>query len=534
MIANIYTKAQISILCQITGVRPVKKQREKMKLTIKSKLIGAFIIILALMAGIFGAGYISLNSMDKTADRIISQAEPDSGDTATLPAEKDAAYSRGLLLMIIVTAAAGAVLLVSVVYVIWSHSRELKTVRLALAKMATGDLTQKMNLKSKDESGKIAAAYNELQRQMSELVTRIKSGADQLAVTGEQLSAAARQSSESTRQVATSSQQIAKGAQEESVNAQETAVAVARLNGIINQVSSAAGEQSAGVRKAVNEITSVSQTLSLVAKNADVAAQGAKQATELTLAVSEKNKLNLSGIEKIKLSTEDAARKIEELGSRSQEIGSIVAVIDEIASQTNLLALNAAIEAARAGDQGLGFAVVSDEVRKLAERTAIATQEIAGLISHVQKDIQEAATVMAGGTQAVSEGYELATQAGQSLERIRRVAAGVNLQVEQISTKSQQVYTAAGEAVKTMGSIGSISEQTTEAAAGMSAAAVQVSKAIETVAGIAQENSAATQQVSASAQEMSSHSQELEASSQALKAIAAELENSIVGFRVRG
>jgi methyl-accepting chemotaxis protein len=508
-----------------------------MKLTIKSKLVGAFIIIFALMAGVFGVGYYSLDSMNKTTGRIIdqvSQGSPGSGDVAALLAEKNNTWSNGSLLMIIALAAAGAISLGIAVYASWSLSKGLKTVRLALGKMAAGDLTQKINLKSTDESGKMAVHYNEIRTHFLEMVTRIKSGANQLSLAGEQLAEAARQSSDSTRQVASSSQQMAKGAQEQSINAQETAVSVNQLSAIINQVSSAAGEQAAGIKKAVNEITTVSQTLSLVSKNADVAAQGAKQATELTLAVTEKNKLNMDGIEKIKASTSDAARKLEELGSRSQEIGNIVAVIEDIASQTNLLALNAAIEAARAGDQGLGFAVVSDEVRKLAERTAMATREIADLISRVQKDIQEAAAVMAGGTQAVSEGYELATQAGQSLERIRRVAAGVKLQVEQISSKTQQVYTAAGEAVKTIGSIGRISEQTTQAACSMSEAAHQVSKSIETVAGIAEENSAATQQVSASAQEMSSHAQNMEASSQALKSIAGILENSIAGFKTEG
>ena len=146
-------------------------------------------------------------------------------------------------------------------------------------------------------------------------------------------------------------------------------------------------------------------------RNADAALTGAEKAKQM-----------LEGMENIKSSATNTAKKIEELGARSTEIGKIVAVIDDIAAQTNLLALNAAIEAARAGDQGRGFAVVSDGVRKLAERTATATKEIADLISNVQKGVEEANLVMAGGVKAVEDGNKLAGQAGEAMEQIRKAA----------------------------------------------------------------------------------------------------------------
>jgi methyl-accepting chemotaxis protein len=476
-----------------------------MKLTFRAGMIAALVILFALTAGIFITAYFSLGSLDRSTDEIISRVSQGSAgpsEIAAMQAQKDNDRSAGLLIMIILLAAAGVLTLGTALGFSRNPEKANKNLPAALSGMAAGELTG-----------------------------LIESGAHQLGLAGERLAEAARQSGESSRRITAGSLQIARGTREQSVNTRETARAAGELNNIINQVAAAAGEQSLGIKKAVNEITAVSQTLSQAAMHVDIAAKGAKQAEEITLDVLEKNKQHLAEIEKIKESTAGAARKIEDLESRSREIGNIISVIDDIASQTNLLALNAAIEAARAGEQGSGFAVVSEEVGKLSERTAIATRQITDLVSSVQEDIREAAAMTAGGSQVVSEGYEIIAQSGQSLERIYRVTAGVNLQMEQISSKTRQASAAAGEAVKLMGSIGRISEQTAEATLTMSLAAAKVSSSNEATANIAGQNSTAVEVVSASAQEMSSRSQELELSSRDLKSIAAELAISISGYK---
>jgi methyl-accepting chemotaxis protein len=132
------------------------------------------------------------------------------------------------------------------------------------------------------------------------------------------------------------------------------------------------------------------------------------------------------------------AKKMEELGKSSDQIGRIIGVIDDIADQTNLLALNAAIEAARGGEQGRGFAVVADEVRKLAERTTTATKEIAHMIKTIQDETKVAVVAMESGTKQVEEGVTSTAKAGDSLRAIIKMSEQVGTMITEIATTATQ------------------------------------------------------------------------------------------------
>ncbi len=182
-------------------------------------------------------------------------------------------------------------------------------------------------------------------------------------------------------------------------------------------------------------------------------------------------------MKEIASTTRKTSDVISTLGERSKEIGKIVRVIDEIADQTNLLALNAAIEAARAGEQGRGFAVVADEVRKLAERTVKATKEIGDMIKGIRNDTEEALSAMDEEAKAVDEGMKLVKEAGDSLKEIVKKVEDVSRMVEQIATAAEEQSTAADQI---SGDIETVARITRESSSG----ADQIARASEEIAGL--------------------------------------------------
>jgi methyl-accepting chemotaxis protein len=164
-------------------------------------------------------------------------------------------------------------------------------------------------------------------------------------------------------------------------------------------------------------------------------------------------------IQSVAESTRDTAAKIEQLGHSGNQIGVIIGVIDDIADQTNLLALNAAIEAARAGEQGRGFAVVADEVRKLAERTTNATKEVAAMIRTIQEETKKAVEAMTEGTNKVDAGVGAANQASDALKKIIESAVGMQDMVTHIATASVEQTSAAQDVNQSMDEIAKMVQQ---------------------------------------------------------------------------
>ncbi|MDA8218645.1 MAG: methyl-accepting chemotaxis protein [Dehalococcoidales bacterium] len=205
--------------------------------------------------------------------------------------------------------------------------------------------------------------------------------------------------------------------------------------------------------------------------------------------------------------------------------------IDDIAEQTNLLALNAAIEAARAGEHGKGFAVVADEVRKLAERSSRETKQIADLIGQVQRGTNEAVSAMEQGNREVELGLGLAEEAGEALRDILAGAQESADQVGRIVSAVQQMDSASKEVIDQMGAVSAVVEESTAAAEEMAASSQQVMGAIERIAAVSEETSASAEEVSASTEEMSSQVEEMVAQAQNLSAMAEELQSIVAQFK---
>lgn len=312
----------------------------------------------------------------------------------------------------------------------------------------SNDLTRCLDVESKDELGQTAEAFNQLIESLRASMNQVVEGANTVL----QLSG----------QVAAASTQVAASSQTQSDAASAMAASVEEMTVSINQISDHARE--------AQEISGNSNELS-------------NRGSEVILKV-------VRDMKSIAENVHQSSMIIQELGQQSDQIHSIVQVIKEIADQTNLLALNAAIEAARAGEQGRGFAVVADEVRKLAERTTRSTEEIAGMIGKIQDGAKHAVASMDVGVNCVNQGVVLAGQAGDAIHQIQSGSRQVSVAITDISS--------------------AIKEQ--------SAASNEIAQHVEKVAQMSDENTAAIQSSSAIAQD--------------LQNLATDLKNTVAKFRI--
>jgi len=245
--------------------------------------------------------------------------------------------------------------------------------------------------------------------------------------------------------------------------AQDVSGSSREISATAAQAAGSAEDQKQQVEEIATTMQEMAATVREVSHHAVTAARSAESAADCARnggGIVEDVLARMSGIAQ---SVGESAAKIEHLGARSDEIGRIVRVIDEIATQTNLLALNAAIEAARAGEQGRGFAVVAGEVRRLAERTTVATKEIAAMIDSVQAVTADAVQQMRSGRAAVEQGVEVAGLAGVSIQKVIGAAENVGTMVAQIASAATQQATATEEVNASMSQI---SELAAEAADG--------------------------------------------------------------------
>ncbi len=406
----------------------------------------------------------------------------------------------------------------------------MKEMAEATSRVADGDLT--VDAKPRSERDVLGHAHARLIARQRDLIGKSKAAAANVAEASKQLTRASEQTAQATQQITVTIQSVARGASEQSSSLQQTAQSMDQLTAAINQIAAGADVQSKGVEEASRIVKEVSVAIAEVSANAEAgteswgvtatsAAEGARRTHE-----------TVEGMVKIKKAMDLVSAKVSDLGGRSQEIGKIVATIDDIAAQTNLLALNAAIEAARAGEQGRGFAVVADEVRKLAERSSMATKEIASLVGGIQASLRDAVNAMQQGSKDVETGYLLAADAGASLDAILERSQAVGKQVEHISIAAKQLHAFSSEMVEAIDRINQVVEQTAAATEQMTENSKTVSGSVGNSAGIAVENSAAAQEVSASVEEMSAQVEETLAAAQSLTDMSEEMQRSVSVFKV--
>jgi methyl-accepting chemotaxis protein len=318
----------------------------------------------------------------------------------------------------------------------------LGPIRLVAACMADiaegeGDLTQRIPVKSQDEIGKLAQGFNTFAQKIHDTIAQVASSATDVASAATEIAAA--------------SDEMANGLNQQSSQVHQISSAIEEMNASIVEV---ARKSEDAAKQAV--------------RSGDVAEEGGAIVNQ-----------TVDEMQSIKQTVTDTAQSVEELGKRGEQIGQIIAVINDIADQTNLLALNAAIEAARAGEHGRGFAVVADEVRKLADRTTKATDEIAHSITAIQTETKQAVDRMSKGTDQVTKGVERASHAGESLQQIVSSARAVAEMIQSIAAAADQQSTASTQVANNIENISSVTRQTSQGASQAAEASGQLSAKAE-------------------------------------------------------
>jgi methyl-accepting chemotaxis protein len=318
-------------------------------------------------------------------------------------------------------------------------TRPINAMKLMLQDIAQGegDLTKRLNVQSNDELGETSRCFNtfiekihSIISQVAQTTTRVATAATQVYTTSEQMATGAEQVASQSGTVATASEEMS-----------------ATSGDIAQNCSMAADASREASRKAMDGVAVVERTVGIMNQIAD--------------------------------RVKETSRTIESLGVRSDQIGEIVGTIEDIADQTNLLALNAAIEAARAGEQGRGFAVVADEVRALAERTTRATHEISEMIKAIQGETKTAVEAMEEGVHRVEEGRGESARSGEAIQSILQQINEVAMQVNQIATAAEEQTATTGEISSNMLQITEVVQQTAQGAHESAAAASQLNRVAE-------------------------------------------------------
>lgn len=344
------------------------------------------------------------------------------------------ARGRTVMLVVLVGSAIGQVLLLLFIMLPVLKSISAMTARLKDIASGEGDLTKRIDVSAHDEIGETARWFNTFVENLAVIIGQVASNARQVTVVAE------------------------------NVRSNSSAV-VASSEDMADQASS--------VAVAAEEMSATAFEIASSCNRSAISASEADQATETGARVIQET---IAGMQRIAERVREAASNVEELGAKSSQIGTIVGTIQDIADQTNLLALNAAIEAARAGEQGRGFAVVADEVRALSERTTKATKEIADMIKMVQQETAGAVKAIENGVLEVENGTREASRSGEALGVITNEIQNVTQQMSQIATAAEEQSSTTNSISQNIRQITDVVQESADKAQGSASSAEELSR----------------------------------------------------------
>lgn len=380
---------------------------------------------------------------------------------------------------VIIVLSAVAIVLAALIAVLLGRMivTPLKRVQRAAERIADGDLTgEEIKVRGRDEIGVLASSFNAMTVNLRELIESVAASSELVAASSEQLTASAEQNKMASEQIA--------------ATVQETAAGTVRQVDIAETSSQAMQEMSIGAEQIAERAQTVATSAAEAAHKSESGNQAIRQA--------------ISQMDSIRESVTSMSGVVKELGTRSEEIGMITSDITAISSQTNLLALNAAIEAARAGEAGRGFAVVADEVRKLAEQSSESAKRITELVSLIQADTSSAIEAADANDREVYKGIEMVSAAGEAFEDILEAVGKVAGDIEEVSAGAEE----------------------------MSASTTEILHYVNQSSTIAGEASSGMTEVSAATQEQLASMEEIASSSSSLSETAEQLYTNVNRFKI--
>lgn len=393
----------------------------------------------------------------------------------TIPETELFAPVQSLLYKLLVICVIGVAVVVVVIHLYSRYlTRQIGKINEHSAALAQGDFTKTIDDQSADEFGQMARNFTTMTEQLRSILGKVMLNSHLVASTAEQLAAGADETGKATEQITRSIQEVAVGSEKQVSSVRAAQHATVEISNGMDQVS--------------HHVQSVSESSAVVMDKATRGHQVVKQAVEQMSLIQEK------------IGT--SAGVVHVLGTKSKEIEQIITLITTISSQTNLLALNAAIEAARAGEQGRGFAVVADEVRKLAEQSNEAASQIGDLIREIQLDTARAVEAMTDGTTVLDDGIEKVNSSGRVFAEIVSATETLSTQAEGVSSIVRNVHAQTEIMVQSM----------------------------EEVSGVSEQSAANSQVVAAAAEEQNASMEEFLAATSTLSKMAEELQESVSMF----